>query len=274
MIVFFERIRAILRAEEPKSWRRLGIAYGRRREWSKALAALYHALHLDPQDGDSLEVKGDIYLASKNPELAVACYRDAARFDLGHRNPQRWSNLGVAYAELGRREDAVNAYRKALEYDLKNPTIWRNIVTEFYHADRPRDIAAVCEEAVRHVTNDPHLWYDFGCALEKLANLERAAQVFAEAWRLRPDFPGPWMQLIVVRVKLKRFDEAAAVCREVGQFRRKERGHALSHLCENYILVGHYAGAEEVIHTLSKIDPDSATRLRKLLMHQTAKTTR
>ena len=273
MIVFFERIRAMLRAEDPESWRRLGIAYGRSGQWSKALVALDHALHLDPQDGDSLEVKGDIFLATMNPELAVACYRDAARFDLGHRNPQRWSNLGVAYAKLGRREDALNAYRKALEHDLKNPTIWRNIITEFFHADKPHDLAAACEDAVRHVPNDPHIWYDFGCALEKLGYLAKAAEVFAEAWRLRPDFPGPWMQLIAVRVKLKRFDEAAAVCGEMAQFRRKDYGHALSHLCENYILVGHHAGAEEVIHTLSKIDPDSATRLRKLLVHQTAKTT-
>lgn len=274
MIVLFERFRAILRAEDPESWRRLGIAYGRSRQWQKALAALDHSLALAPHDGDSLEAKGDVYLASGNPDLAVACYHDAARLDLWHCNPQRWNNLGLAYAELGRRDDAIKAYRKALEYDPKNSTAWHNMITEFYHADRPSDIAAVCEEAVRHVPADPQIWYDFGFALEKLSNLERAAQAYAEAWRLRPDFPGPWMQLMAVQVKLKRFDEAAAVCHEVAQFKRKDHGYALSQLCEHYIWAGRYEAAEEIIRTLSRVAPESVTRLRDLLARQTAGNTR
>ena len=274
MIVLFERFRAILRAEDPASWRKLGIAYGRSQCWQKALAALDHALALAPHDSETLEAKGDIYIASGSPDLASACYHDSARLDLRHCNPQRWNKLGIAYAKLGQRDDAIKAYRKALEYEPKNSAAWRNIITEFCHADSPRDIAAVCEEAIRHVPGDANIWYDFGCALEKLSDLKKAASAHAQAWRLRPNFPGPWMHLIDVQVKLKKFDEAAAICHEVAQFKRKDYGHALSQLCEHYIRAEHYAGAKEVIRTLSKIAPGSATKFRDLLAQRTAMTTR
>ena len=275
MIVPLERIRAILHAEDPDAWYRLGVAYGNADEWSKAITALKNALRLNACHDDSLEALGKAYLLLGDAESAAKYYYDAARLDIWHRNPQRWNNLGIAYGKLGRLDDEVKAYRKALEYDPKNVAVWRNLTTVFYNANRFSDLVAVCEEAVRHIPQDARVWYDFGFALEKLAleksDLERAAWACAEAWRLRPDFPGPWMDLMRVRVKLGRFDEAGAVCREVAQHRPNDHGYALSQLCEHYIWAGRYEAAEDILTSLSKVAPDYVTNLRELLNGQIAK---
>jgi Flp pilus assembly protein TadD len=43
---------------------------------------------------------------------AAELYREA--LDCNGENPSYWFNLGIAYAKLGRREDAIRAYEKAV----------------------------------------------------------------------------------------------------------------------------------------------------------------
>jgi tetratricopeptide (TPR) repeat protein len=91
----------------------------------------------------SLHQSGDI-------EGAVAVYEQALR--LGADNPAVRSNLGAAYAHLGRYDEAIEQYRKALDADGTNPAIRRNLALALYKAGRLKEAA---DEASRVVAAEP-----------------------------------------------------------------------------------------------------------------------
>ena len=84
----------------------------------------------------SLHQKGDV-------EGAVALYERVLA--LGADSPVLRSNLGAAYAGLGRYEDAVEQYGRALAADGGNVAIRRNLALAFYKAGRLTEAAAEAE---------------------------------------------------------------------------------------------------------------------------------
>ena len=74
---------------------------------------------------------------------AAAAYEKALATGLDH--PALRSNLGAAYAALGRYDDAIDQYRRALEKDGANVAIRRNLALAFYKTGRMEDAAREAE---------------------------------------------------------------------------------------------------------------------------------
>ena len=87
----------------------------------------------------SLHQKGDV-------EGAVALYERVLA--LGADSPVLRSNLGAAYAGLGRYEDAVEQYGRALATDGGNVAIRRNLALAFYKAGRLTEAAGEAEKVL------------------------------------------------------------------------------------------------------------------------------
>jgi tetratricopeptide (TPR) repeat protein len=81
---------------------------------------------------------------------AVAAYEQVLQLEPN--NPGVRSNLGAAYAHLGRYEEAIEEYRKALDVDGTNSAIRRNLALALYKAGRLREAS---EEASRVVAMEP-----------------------------------------------------------------------------------------------------------------------
>ncbi|HOH18113.1 MAG TPA: tetratricopeptide repeat protein, partial [Bacilli bacterium] len=58
---------------------------------------------------------GFVYLDDKNPFKAVAILEEATAFAFDY--PLGFYGLGMAYEEVGRRDDAIKAYQKVIELD-------------------------------------------------------------------------------------------------------------------------------------------------------------
>lgn len=66
MKILFERVRAILHAEAPQSWYRLGAAYANKQRWRASPPALEHALTLEARHAEPLEaIEGILYKLSR-----------------------------------------------------------------------------------------------------------------------------------------------------------------------------------------------------------------
>lgn len=87
----------------------------------------------------SLHQKGDL-------QGAVALYEGVLA--LGAESPVLRSNLGAAYAGLGRYEDAVVQYGRALATDGGNVAIRRNLALAFYKAGRLTEAADETEKVL------------------------------------------------------------------------------------------------------------------------------
>lgn len=82
--------------------------------------------------GDDLFARGNELLASGDTEGAVQAYQSLLKT-----HPERIdarSNLGAAYARLGRYEEATQQYQAALQFDPENTAIRFNLGLAFYKA--------------------------------------------------------------------------------------------------------------------------------------------
>jgi tetratricopeptide (TPR) repeat protein len=77
---------------------------------------------------------------------AAAAYERVIAF--GFDDPTLRSNLGAAYAALGRYDEAIDQYRQALARDAGNVAIRRNLALAYYKTGRMEEAAAAAEAVV------------------------------------------------------------------------------------------------------------------------------
>lgn len=96
-----------------EAWSALAHARFELSDWHKALVALEHAFGLGAdQPGLRLEYAKCLVHVGRNDE-ALSAYQQLLAGD--ERSPETWYELGDLYRDLGRNEQAAQAYRKSLE---------------------------------------------------------------------------------------------------------------------------------------------------------------
>ena len=101
-----------------EAWNNLGLSYTELRAETEALEAFKKALEIDPNVGQVYNNLGYLYHRRGEFAAAVEMYERAT-----HRaadSSAAWSNLGNALHALARRDEAMVAWRRALELDPTN----------------------------------------------------------------------------------------------------------------------------------------------------------
>lgn len=106
-----------LRVDANHAWYCLGDAYYRMGEYSSARDGFFKALRSRPSDIDALVAIANSYDALSKPRYAAhylrRAMREARSQHLGREDVSRVAfNLGNALSDLGRYEEAVDAYRQ------------------------------------------------------------------------------------------------------------------------------------------------------------------
>jgi tetratricopeptide (TPR) repeat protein len=102
-----------------------------------------------------------------------------------------WSNLGVAYAKLGRDDDALEHYRIAVSIDPKLASPHNNMgVLYLRHGELDLAIQAF-ERSTELAPDNPFGHYYLGLALHRRGDDERAVEALERAASLRPDYREP-----------------------------------------------------------------------------------
>jgi tetratricopeptide (TPR) repeat protein len=140
-------------------WNALGIAYGKKGEYDRAIEAFRKALELKP----------DLYEA--------------------------WNNLGVAYDAKGEYDRAIEAYCKALELKPDLHEAWYNLGVA-YGMKREHDQAIeALHKALELQPDDPQAWNDLGVAYGIKGEYDQAIKACRKALELKPDFYQAWNNL-------------------------------------------------------------------------------
>ena len=114
-----------------------GLAYVRTRQPEPALAAYKKAVELDPKNVDTRSNYGLLLgMAGKNEEGATELKRVIAT--PGYKDVAGYANLGYVYrtAKPARTEDAIAAYKKAMEIDPKNEQVTLGLARSLFNANR------------------------------------------------------------------------------------------------------------------------------------------
>ncbi|AOE49660.1 tetratricopeptide repeat protein [Kangiella sediminilitoris] len=93
-------------------------------ENDEAIKAYQEQLERFPHHQASAINYGLLLLEDKQYEKAVTAFKYAISTTSSRRKSKSYRNLGRAYYELGKYEDAVKSYTKAIEYQPNNSTSW------------------------------------------------------------------------------------------------------------------------------------------------------
>ncbi|MEM9246433.1 MAG: tetratricopeptide repeat protein [Cyanobacteria bacterium P01_F01_bin.153] len=125
-------------------------------------------------------------------------------------DPQLWYARGNALDELGRYDEAIAAYDRALEADPKFYAAWVNRGYCLDRLGRYRGAITAFDQALRLKPDYDGLWYNRGTVLGKIQRYGAAVESFNRALKLKPNFPAAWNNRGTALTKLNHYDEAIA----------------------------------------------------------------
>jgi predicted Zn-dependent protease len=141
--------------------------------------ALLRAVELDGTNVRARTNLARVLLEQRRPEEAVVQLEAVLEFDMSVH--EVWRVLGNAYSQLGRAEDAMDAYREALVLNGDDAWSMNNYGLLLIQLSRFDDAVLPLARAVELKPGSAIFQNNFGVALERIGALAQAEQAFAAA---------------------------------------------------------------------------------------------
>ena len=154
----------------------LGIVEMRKGNQSKALEYLNKAHTLDPHDPFALTDLAEIYLTRLNDVAKAITYLKTLQ-EIQPTSPDVNSNLGIGYAQLKNYPEAIQAFRKAIQFNPEYAGAWSNL----------------------------------GYSFERIARYDSAIESYRNAIGLNPLNPPTYVDLASVLLSMRRYAAAESV---------------------------------------------------------------
>ena len=227
---------------------------------SRAIVLFDEALKLDSAYAQAYAASGEAYWrqyqhtrtadwiapAQKNCEKAIALNEKLAA---GH------GCLGAVYLGVGRYEDALKEYRRALESEPTNDNFRREAARAEERLERPKDAENTLKEAIQL---RPQYWANYNVMGFFYFNQTRysdAADMFSQVIKLAPDTAFGYANLGGAYIKLGRYSDAVPMFERAASIR--PTGLAYSNLATTYFQTGKYLEAADVFEKATKFDENN-----------------
>jgi tetratricopeptide (TPR) repeat protein len=184
-----------------------GLALHRQQQLEQAMAIYERVLRQMPNHAGALHHVGLIAFAAGNYNIAAGFIRGALAIlptSAAH------GDLGNAYKELGRLDDALGCYDRALALDAGNSDLHYNRATALQALGRFDAALAGYDAALALNPNDPEARNNRGVALKELGRYEEALDSLDLALAMVPGYADAHNNRGNVYIELKRFDDALA----------------------------------------------------------------
>jgi tetratricopeptide (TPR) repeat protein len=238
-----------------------GLAHDLDGKPDKALEDYYQAALADPGYEPTVLESSRRFLHSKQYDKAIQVLKKAAALPDAPGNIFAW--LGLAYAQAGKKEDAIKANRIAIRKAPQSLAPYQNLAQLSLQNSRTNEAFQVLNEAGRQSLRDPAffidlsaLYFQFGRRQPTKADeaKERAKAMLERAEKLKPDSP----------ILLQRLGEGYLL---LGDFSSAERIYSRMlkefpdvpalrvKLAEIYVRNGQNAKATEQFEAIAREDP-------------------
>jgi tetratricopeptide (TPR) repeat protein len=198
----------------------------------------------------------------KRTLLCLLCFFVVLPFALGQSGPAqaiRLNNLGVAYLNQGRVDEALDAFRQALQ---RHPSLFAARLNEgiaLIQAQRLTEARDALLETTRQQTQNARAWYNLGLAYRTLGESEPAIDAFARVAQIDPNDADTLYFLGQLHSQAGRYDQAIALFVKCLALDSRHVSAQFG-LARAYQLSGNAAGA--AIH-LARFDDLSKSKMGK-----------
>jgi tetratricopeptide (TPR) repeat protein len=119
-----------------------------------------------------------------------------------------WVYKGLSLSTLGREEEAIQCYDKAINIDKNYAHAWNNKAVSLGHLGRSEEALHCCDQALELVPQYFDAWCNKGTSLFNTGHYEEALQAFNQATEINPQDPTGWNGKGLCLVDLDRAKEA------------------------------------------------------------------
>src|SRR5262249_58151890 len=154
-----------------------------------------------PKKAVSYFEKGSQLLKKKKNEEAVKYFQNAV--DLAPNFYEAHNQLGLAYKEVGRLDDAEQEFLTAHKLNSSNVDPLLSLTALYLDRNDPGRAITAGEQAVKANSHSAFAFFSLGVALYKAAQLDRAETALRRALDLAPKMGGVRLMLANVYLKLR-----------------------------------------------------------------------
>jgi tetratricopeptide (TPR) repeat protein len=211
------------------AWQELGFAYKKTDKNNEALSCLNKAIKIKPTYALAYKQLGDVYQnLNKNTEAIAAykkCYdndsdNDDACYNLGYiyngaekydealewldkantikKGVDVYNEIGFANYKLKKNDDAINAYKNALEINEKNGTAYKGIGDVYRLNYSPSKIEEAIENYLKAIEYNPKSsgsHYGLGWCYNEKSRFEEAIPLLTKSTELDKTFASAYVEL-------------------------------------------------------------------------------
>lgn len=121
------------------------------------------------------------------------------------------NNLGNVYNHMGRWDEAMHEYNKALELNPNHPVLLNNLGNAYQHTNNPDKALKVLDRAISIKPDYADAYNNLGNVLKNLDRSEDAISAYRHALNLNPAFEEPCYNLGLLLVERGDLDEARSL---------------------------------------------------------------
>jgi tetratricopeptide (TPR) repeat protein len=147
--------------------------------------AVNPAIEIEPKNATFWSKKGYVLDDLGKYEEAVQAYDAAIRLD--PYDASTWINKGITLKKIGKYDEAIKAYDKALGLDPKLAMAWNYKGNVFYALDKYEEAIRAYDQALEIDPQYADAWYNKGLALRLLDRASESEAALAQAKLLGAD---------------------------------------------------------------------------------------
>jgi tetratricopeptide (TPR) repeat protein len=251
--------------EFARNYLSLGSIFFERGYLEQAEAFFQLALRDDPSAAEALYGLGSVYLQQGKAEKARESFERALQLHASYPGtlPNAWNNLGILAARAGRTDEAVGNFQRALQIDPDHLIALDNLGNAYREKRRWEDAKTVLGRALQLNPENPEANYSLGMVFAQLDDTERAYEYLQKALAARPAYPEALNNLGVLYLRTQRQAEAEKSFKESIRV-APAFDQSYLNLARLYVLEGDAPKARAVLLDLLKQHPGHAQAEREL----------
>jgi tetratricopeptide (TPR) repeat protein len=204
-----------------------------------------------------------------------------------------WDNLGTAYLDLNRHNDAIDAFRQSIRIKPEDAGVWAMLGSTYNLLNRYDDAIEAFRQSIRINPENASYWYNLGitykyrrldsfggacqpiigasaarqaaCSGLKRDSYKDVIEAFRQAIRIDPEYTKAWDNLGFTYSELSRYDDAIEAFRQAIRIDPKY-ADAWYNLAFTYALSGNRTASLDAIRELRRLDPERADKLFNLIV--------
>ena len=150
----------------------------------------------EPIDAESLQDARELFKRLGRRDWVRKCDGLLQADDYNNKNnivqAKLWNNRGTALANLGKHQQAIECFDKAIEINPNDVNIWNSKGTAFHYLSKYQQAIECFDKAIEINPNDADAWSAKGHSLNNLKKYQQAIEYFDKAIEINPNDADAW----------------------------------------------------------------------------------